>query len=73
MKDYLLNRGVVGVASLLPSQDPPSGSDRRSGEAPGKPVTNLKSSLASWCAPIIVVLAVIMMGFALAAILLGDK
>ena len=73
MKNYLLNRGVVGVASLLPSQNPSSGSDRPSGEAKGKPSTNLKSSFASWCAPIVVLLAVIMMGFAVAAILLGDK
>lgn len=73
MKNYLLNRGVVGVVSLLPSQNPSSGSDRQSSQAAGKPSANLKSSLASWCAPIIVFLAVIMLGFAVAAILLGDK
>jgi len=73
MKNYLLNRGVVGIASLLSNQDPSPGSDRRPSEPAGKPSTNLKSALASWCAPIIVFLAVIMLGFAVAAILLGDK
>ncbi len=73
MKNYLLSRRVVGVASLLPDQNPSAGRDRPSSQVVGKPSTNLRSSFASWCAPIIVFLAVIMLGFAVAAVLLGEK
>ena len=68
MKNDLLNQGA-NSASLLPDRD----GSPRPGKVAGGPTTNLKSSLVSWCAPVIGVLVVIMMGFAVAAILLGDK
>jgi len=73
MKNYLLERGIVGAASLLPNQDPSPGSGRLSSKTEGKPPANLKSSLASWCAPIIVLMVVVMLCFAVAAVLLGEK
>ena len=73
IKNSLPIPGVAAVASFAPNHEPLPGSDRRSGEITGKPSPNPKSSLASWCATIVVFMAVIIMGLAVAAVLLGDK
>jgi type IV secretory pathway VirB2 component (pilin) len=73
MKIYLLNRHLGSLASLHASQDASPQGNPPPGDNTGKPLTKVKAWLSYWCAPIIVVLAIITMGFALAAILLGDN
>ena len=73
MKHGLLQGGIVAVASLLPNQDFSPGSARRSGKVAAKRSASPRSSFANWCPLIIVLGVVIMLGLAVAAILLGEK
>lgn len=70
--DYLLSR-VALVVSLLPDQNLSPGSNQQPNDNSGKPSTSFVSSRTSWYAPVIVLIVFIMMCFAVAAILLGEK